>query len=286
MPSARSAASDAAMPSRSAGDALLVAVPFLLPPFLIVTGLRSCTRSTSLAIVQDIFLGASRQPCSRSSRSRRCSRARPRGRDPGAVGDRGRAQWGDDRHWTGDRLAVPTTAPALCTTAAGSHALAQRAQPPLPADRRRSQSLRVDRVRRMHHSRRSASSSFRRARSRLARGLRSFRSCTPSRSGGDRAAFLVSLAPGLWRTVRHESHVILRITNVMTSPMIGSPIGAPRATIIALRTTSRDTKPSTRAWLPSAIGAGLEIVGRAKSDLVPQSRFRRTRMPAKASTHR
>ena len=43
------------------------------------------------------------------------------------------------------------------------------------------------------------------------------------------------------------------MTRVITRPMIGSPIGAPRATTTALAITPSETKPSTRAWLPSAI---------------------------------
>ena len=60
------------------------------------------------------------------------------------------------------------------------------------------------------------------------------------------------------RTVRHESQVILRITSVIARPMIGSPICAPSETTIALATTPSETNPSTRAWLPSAIRAGLD----------------------------
>jgi hypothetical protein len=45
-------------------------------------------------------------------------------------------------------------------------------------------------------------------------------------------------------TSRQESHVISKITSVMTRPTIGSPTGAPRATMIALATTPRETKPS------------------------------------------
>lgn len=59
-------------------------------------------------------------------------------------------------------------------------------------------------------------------------------------------------------TVRHESQVIFRIIAVMSRPMIGSPAGAPSATTIALATTPSETGPSTRAWLPSAISAGLD----------------------------
>ena len=58
-------------------------------------------------------------------------------------------------------------------------------------------------------------------------------------------------------TVLQESQVILRMMRVMRRPMIGSPIGAPSATTMALPTTPSETKPSIRAWLPSAMRAGL-----------------------------
>src|SRR5581483_5917942 len=45
----------------------------------------------------------------------------------------------------------------------------------------------------------------------------------------------------LARIVRHESRVILRMTNEITRPMIGSPIGAPKATVTALPITLSDT---------------------------------------------
>jgi hypothetical protein len=65
--------------------------------------------------------------------------------------------------------------------------------------------------------------------------------------------------PGsLVETVRQESQVILMITSVIARPMIGSAMLAPSATPIALATTPSETKPSTRAWLPSATSAGLE----------------------------
>ena len=51
--------------------------------------------------------------------------------------------------------------------------------------------------------------------------------------------------------------VMRRMTRVMTRPMIGSPSRRPSATTIALATTARLTRPSLRAWLPSAISAGL-----------------------------
>jgi len=51
--------------------------------------------------------------------------------------------------------------------------------------------------------------------------------------------------PGcLWtpaRMMRHESHVILRITSVIRRPTIGSPISRPSPTSPALATTPRDT---------------------------------------------
>ena len=59
------------------------------------------------------------------------------------------------------------------------------------------------------------------------------------------------------RTVRQESHVIFRITSVIARPIKGSAIRRPSATASALRTTPSETKPSTRAWLPSATSAGL-----------------------------
>jgi hypothetical protein len=60
------------------------------------------------------------------------------------------------------------------------------------------------------------------------------------------------------RDLRHESQVIFRITSVIRRPMIGSPICAPSETTIALMTTPSETNPSMRAWLPSAISAGLD----------------------------
>ena len=58
-------------------------------------------------------------------------------------------------------------------------------------------------------------------------------------------------------TVRHDCQVIRRITSVIARPMSGSPTSRPSATTAALATTARLTRPSTRAWLPSAISAGL-----------------------------
>src|SRR5215216_6649543 len=46
----------------------------------------------------------------------------------------------------------------------------------------------------------------------------------------------------------HGSQVILRMTPVITMAMIGSAIGAPRATSAAVNITPRLTKPSVRAW--------------------------------------
>src|SRR5439155_6469 len=57
---------------------------------------------------------------------------------------------------------------------------------------------------------------------------------------------------------RQESQVILRMTRVIARPMSGSAMRAPRATAVALATTPRETKPSMRAWFPSAVRAGLE----------------------------
>src|SRR4051812_39686208 len=54
-------------------------------------------------------------------------------------------------------------------------------------------------------------------------------------------------------TVRHDCQVTRRITSVIARPIIGSAIGAPSATTMALATTPSETNPSTRAWLPSAI---------------------------------
>lgn len=68
----------------------------------------------------------------------------------------------------------------------------------------------------------------------------------------------IAISPGSGReTGRHDCQVIRMMTSVITSPMSGSPIGAPRATTTALQMTPSDTNPSTRAWLPSAIRAGL-----------------------------
>src|SRR6266540_1803407 len=58
-------------------------------------------------------------------------------------------------------------------------------------------------------------------------------------------------------TVRQLSQVMWRITSVITRPMIGSATGTPSATTAALSRTPRLTKPSTRAWSPSATSAGL-----------------------------
>src|SRR5262249_21782392 len=58
-------------------------------------------------------------------------------------------------------------------------------------------------------------------------------------------------------TVRHDWIVTPRMTKVITRPMLGSAPGAPSATAAALARTPRLTKPSTRAWLPSATRAGL-----------------------------
>jgi hypothetical protein len=56
------------------------------------------------------------------------------------------------------------------------------------------------------------------------------------------------ISPGsVVETVRHESHVILRMTSVMTTPMIGSAICTPSATTAALATTPSETNPSMRA---------------------------------------
>ena len=44
---------------------------------------------------------------------------------------------------------------------------------------------------------------------------------------------------------------------MIARPMIGSAICAPSPTTAALATTPSETKPSMRAWLPSAISAAL-----------------------------
>src|SRR6266508_3217095 len=46
------------------------------------------------------------------------------------------------------------------------------------------------------------------------------------------------------RTVRHDCHVMRRITSVIARPISGSAIGAPRETTTALETTPRLTIPS------------------------------------------
>ena len=82
---------------------------------------------------------------------------------------------------------------------------------------------------------------------------------------GDRSmAMLVVLGGGgrsrrgsVVETTRQESQVILRMTTVMPRPIRGSARGNPMATRAALATTASETNPSTRAWLPSAINAGL-----------------------------
>jgi hypothetical protein len=48
-----------------------------------------------------------------------------------------------------------------------------------------------------------------------------------------------------------------RMTRVIARPMIGTATGTPRATTAALSSTPRLTKPSVRAWLPSATSAAL-----------------------------
>jgi hypothetical protein len=69
--------------------------------------------------------------------------------------------------------------------------------------------------------------------------------------------------------------------------MIGSPISAPSETAIALATTPSETKPSTRAWLPSATRAGLERRFPARSRTCAAiSLPRKPTIPAAASTHR
>ncbi len=68
-------------------------------------------------------------------------------------------------------------------------------------------------------------------------------------------------SPGSLRTVWKDCQVMRRITSVMVTPMIGSPMSRPSATTIALATTARLTNPSVRAWLPSAIIAGLFSLG-------------------------
>src|SRR3954447_189887 len=45
------------------------------------------------------------------------------------------------------------------------------------------------------------------------------------------------------------------MASVMARPISGSATGAPRPTAAALATTPSETKPSTRAWLPSAVSA-------------------------------
>ena len=81
--------------------------------------------------------------------------------------------------------------------------------------------------------------------------------------------------------------VTLRMTTVMARPTSGSAIGRPSPTRIALATTPSETKPSTRAWLPSAIRAGLEAARRRAA--APGRRCslpRKPATPARASAHR
>src|SRR4029077_7860774 len=61
------------------------------------------------------------------------------------------------------------------------------------------------------------------------------------------------------RTVRQDCHVMRRITSVMARPMSASATGAPSATTAADAITPRLTYASARAWLPSAMSAGLSI---------------------------
>jgi inner membrane transporter RhtA len=88
-------------------------------------------------------------------------------------------------------------------------------------------------------------------------------------------------------TVRQDCQVMRRMTNVMTRPMIGSPISAPSETTMALATTPSETKPSMRAWFPSATRAGLESRFPARSRTCAASSLpRKPTMPAIANTHR
>jgi uncharacterized protein (DUF58 family) len=59
------------------------------------------------------------------------------------------------------------------------------------------------------------------------------------------------------RVAARPSHAIRRISAVIKSPMIGSAIGAPSATAVALNITPALTIASDRAWLPSAISVAL-----------------------------
>ena len=73
----------------------------------------------------------------------------------------------------------------------------------------------------------------------------------------------------------------------MTSPMIGSAIPAPSATTAALASTPRLTKPSTRAWFPSATSAGLLRRLPARERIWAAISFPTNPMtPAAASHHR
>ena len=86
-------------------------------------------------------------------------------------------------------------------------------------------------------------------------------------------------SPGSVReTVRHDCHVMRRMTAVITRPIRGSATCAPSATSAALATTLSDTKPSMRAWLPSAIRAGLcEPPAGARAGSARRARCRRSR---------
>jgi hypothetical protein len=87
-----------------------------------------------------------------------------------------------------------------------------------------------------------------------------------SPTGRQRAAPVRATSQEFWRswiwpgcvveTTCQESQVILRMTTVMGSPISGSALGSPAATRAALAMTPSETKPSMRAWFPSAIRAG------------------------------
>ena len=108
----------------------------------------------------------------------------------------------------------------------------------------------------------ASGSTTRRSRSTTRASSTYSRSAAPRRAepdsprSGDRTLVLVGfhhLARSVLETVLHDCQVTRRITSVITRPIIGSPIRAPSETTIALATTPSETKPSTRAWLPSAI---------------------------------
>src|SRR5437660_1755448 len=83
----------------------------------------------------------------------------------------------------------------------------------------------------------------------------------------------------LTTSVRQACMVMRRIRAVIASPTIGSASLTPRATAAAETITPSETKPSTRAWWPSATRAGLSSRAPARSRTLAASS-----LPAKPMT--